>query len=130
MEMKIFWDENSDTNLFKKYNFYTLTFVENDTSFFFNYFNNTRNLDEKVIFRLLYIFMQLENIYIHKTYCYKKILNSRASYSFLYSINFLLNNFKIVVSRLLQEKNFQFHFEYTDFVCILINFIFLARDKI
>lgn len=123
-------DDTFNTNKINQYKFNKLKFIENEKSLFFNHFINTRILDDKVILRILHIFMQLENLFIFNNNFYKKIPNSKAGYKFFKSLDDLLNNFDIITIRLLKEPDIQFHLEYTDFLGIIITYIESMKDKI
>jgi len=113
-----------------KFKFNKMEFVENNNKLFFEHFINTRILDDKVVLRILHIFMQLENLFIFNNNFYKKIPNSYAGYKFFKSLDYLLNNFDIITNRLLKEKDIYFHLEYTDFIGILLTYIESMKDKI
>lgn len=113
-----------------KFKFNKIEFIENENKLFFEHFINTRTLDDKVVLRILHIFMQLENLFIFNNNFYKKIPNTTAGYKFYKSLDYLLNNFDIVTTRLLKEPAIHFHLEYTDFIGILLTYIESMKDKI
>lgn len=125
-----FLDPFFNTTTIDKHKLNKIEFVENSNKLFFNHFINTRTLDDKVVLRILHIFMQLENLFIFNNNFYKKINNSTAGYKFFKSLDNLLNNFDIVTTRLLKEPAIQFHLEYTDFLGILLTYIESMKDKI
>jgi hypothetical protein len=126
IEIEGFWDEYFNTNTLSQYKFNKLIVLPKDDFLLFNKFIKSRVSSEIIFINFLNIFLQLEGYFFFNNFFYKKMGNTFFTYEKVYSLEYLLNNFEIILERLLREPSLKFHLEYTDINFLSIKYLSLG----